>query len=303
MNILLATDGSEYSELAAKFLTRINWSSSDSITVFHAIYAVPFRDDEKFYIETLNSIKKNIAPKILDSAVAILKPVQAKLSVEIDEFEPSQCTPDQCIVRAAESSGMDLIAMGARGIKGITSVFLGSVTRLVTIHSSKPVLVIKPAEKGLHDTLKILYATDGSDHSRASAEFMGLIPFHKSTEITALHVVSSSFSDIPDRFAAEINNHVKDVVASARSLEFGESEKILERAREVLSKRFEHISVLSRVGDPSTEILKTAETMEADIIAVGCKGFRGMKGILGSVSRNVLTHAKCSVLIGKTCKD
>jgi nucleotide-binding universal stress UspA family protein len=85
-------------------------------------------------------------------------------------------------------------------------------------------------------------------------------------------------------------------------MEFTESEKIIELAREYLNKRFKHIHVLSKVGDPSTEILKTADSMEADIIAVGCRGLRGIKGMMGSVSRNILTHSKSSVLIGKTCK-
>jgi nucleotide-binding universal stress UspA family protein len=69
-----------------------------------------------------------------------------------------------------------------------------------------------------------------------------------------------------------------------------------------MRKRFSNIRELSRVGDPSSEILKTAEETEADIIAVGCRGLRGIKRVLGSVSRNVLTHSKCSILIGKMCE-
>jgi len=48
MRILLATDGSECSETAARFLTRINWSPRDSITVFHAIFALPFPEAGNF---------------------------------------------------------------------------------------------------------------------------------------------------------------------------------------------------------------------------------------------------------------
>ncbi len=55
MRLLLATDGSEYSETAAKFLTRFNWSPQDSILVFHAIYALPFPEDLKFYYDTLKA--------------------------------------------------------------------------------------------------------------------------------------------------------------------------------------------------------------------------------------------------------
>ena len=301
MRLLLATDGSEYSETAAKFLTRFNWSPQDSITVFHAIYALPFPEDRKFHSDTLKSVKKDIAPKILDSAVAILKPVRAAISVEISEFSPGECTPDQCIMKAAESSNADLIAMGARGIKGIKSVFLGSVTRLVTVHSSLPVLVVKPTAKSVSNRTKVLFAVDGSSHSKAAGEFLLSVPLPDDVEVTILHIIASGFSDIPERLVLEINDRIKETVAGARARELTESERIVEEARQSLGKRYTNISVLSKVGDPSTEILRIAESLETDLIVAGCRGLRGAKGMMGSVSRNVLTHAACSVLIGKTC--
>ena len=303
MKILFATDGSEYSERAAKFLTRMNWSPEDSITVFHAVYAVPFQHDEKFHYDTLKAIKKDIAPRILDSALAVLKPVRAKLSVEIEEFSPGKCTPDQCIVKAADSSDSDLIVMGARGVKGIASAFLGSVTRLAAINSPVPVLAVKPGALVNPETMKVLFAIDGSASSRASGEFLASLPFPDSSEITLLNVVSSSFSDVPERFTLEINDRIKEVVAKMRERELAESEKTIEQARAPLRKRFKNISALSKVGDPSAEILDMAKTMAADMITVGCRGLKGVKGVMGSVSRNVLTHSGCSVLIGKTCKE
>jgi nucleotide-binding universal stress UspA family protein len=301
MRILLATDGSEYSETAAKFLNRINWSPEDSIVVFHAIYALPFPEDMKFHFDTLKTVKKDIAPKILDSAVAILKPVQAVMSVMINEFSPGECTPDQCIINAAESSNVDLIAMGARGIQGMKSVFLGSVTRLVTVHSPLPVLVVKPAAKRPTGSMKILFAVDGSGHSRSVGEFLSSVPFPDDAEVTVLHVIASGFSDIPERFATEINDRIKETVAETRARELAESEGIVEQARQSLGKRFRNISVLSKVGDPSGEILRAAESLETDLIVAGCRGPWGMKGMMGSVSKNILTHATCSVMIGKTC--
>jgi nucleotide-binding universal stress UspA family protein len=302
MKILLATDGSQYSEHTARFLTRINFSQDDSITVFHAIFAVPFRNDEKFYFSTLKAIKKEIGPRILDSALAILKPVKATVSVQIDEFSPTQCTPENCIMDAAEAANMDMIAMGARGIKGIASAFLGSVTRLVTIKSTKPVLAVKPTVIPHPDSLKILFATDGSDCSRDTGEILSTIPFPDSTEVTIVNVIASGFSDIPERFVLEINDRIKETVAGRREIEFAESEHVLEQSRKVLDKRYKHIHVLSKVGDPSTEILKTGDEIGADLIAVGSRGVRGIEGLLGSVSRNILTHSKCSVLMGKTLK-
>jgi len=297
MKILLATDGSEYSERAAKFLTRLYWSRDDNITVFHAAYWIPFRYDEEFYLGTLKEIKKEIAPRILDSALDILKPVQAKISVAIVEG-----SPEQCIVDVAVHSDIDMIVMGSRGIKGIESVFIGSVTKSVAANSIKPVLVVKPPISARSDKIKILLATDGSDYSQATTEFLSSIPFPDNTEVTILSVIWSNIFDIPERFVIEIDERIKKLVAVTRTIEFTESEKIIGLARESLDKRFKNIQVLSKVGDPSTEILKTAETIGADIIAVGCRGLKGIKGMMGSVSRNILTHSKSSVLIGKTCK-
>jgi nucleotide-binding universal stress UspA family protein len=297
MKVLLSTDGSECSERAAKFLTRLHWSSDDTITVFHAVYWIPFRYDEEFYLGTLTEIKKEIAPRILDSALDTLKPIQAQISVAIVEGSPGQC-----IVDAAVQSDMDMIVMGSRGMKGIESVFIGSVTRSVVANSVKSVLIVKPPISKRSDKIRILLATDGSDYSQATIEFLSSIPFPDNTEVTILNVIRSNISDIPERFVMEINERIKKLVADTRTMEFTESEKIIELAREYLDKRFKNIQVLSKVGDPSTEILKTAETMGADIITVGCRGLRGIKGMMGSVSRNILTHSKSSVLIGKPCK-
>lgn len=302
MKILLATDGSEYSEIAAKFLTRINWSPQDSITVFHAIYALPFPGDWKFHFDTLKTVKTELAPRILDSAVAVLKPVQAGISVEIKEFAPGECTPDQCIMQAAETSNADLIVMGARGMKGAASAFLGSVTRLVTVHSPLPVLVVKRHEQRPPGPMKLLFAVDGSVSSLAAGAFLSSIPFPADTEVTVLQVVASGFSDIPERFALEINDRIKEAVADARTREFAESERVLEEAGKSLGRKFRAVSVLSKVGDPSAEIVKAAESLKIDLVAVGCRGLRGVKGLMGSVSRNILTHATCSVLIGRICE-
>jgi nucleotide-binding universal stress UspA family protein len=298
MNILLATDGSEYSQEAAKFLTCLNLSSNDEITILHAVYWIPFLYDRESYYDTFREIKEEIAPRILDSALDILKPVKARVSTLILDD-----SPEQCIVDAAEKSDRDLIVMGARGIKGIRSLFIGSVTRAVAIKSSKPVLVIKLPLSEKRDKIKILFATDGSEHSVATGEFLSEIPFLDDTEIVILNVMSSEFLDIPETFFPEINERYIEVIEKTRSMRLIESKRIIDQAKERLSKRFKKADVLSEGGDPASEILKTSETLKTDLIAVGCRGLRGIRGMMGSVSRNILTHSRCSVLIGKTCRD
>jgi len=161
-------------------------------------------------------------------------------------------------MNTARSSKVGLIAMGTRGIKGISSAFLGSVTRVVTAHSSLPVLVVKRDEKRYPGQLKILFAVDGSAYSRAAGEFLSSIPFPGDAEVTLLHTIASGFSDLPKRFSLEINDRIRETVASARTRDFAESEKILEEARTSLGKKFRAVSILSKAGAPSTEIVSAA---------------------------------------------
>jgi nucleotide-binding universal stress UspA family protein len=297
MKILLATDGSQYSELAAKFLRCLNLSFDDEITILHVVYWIPFLYDKESYFGALKSIKEEIAPKVIDSVLTILKDVNAKISTAIIDG-----SPEQCIVNIATESNMDLIAMGARGIKGIKSFFIGSVTNSVALSALKPVFITKPP--GCHQSanLKILFATDGSDHSIATGRILSDIPFPENTEITIVNVISPVSLDIPQTFIPEINGMMLDLADRAKTNEGMTSERIIEQAREYLRRSFNNINVLSKEGDPPTEILETSEELKADIIAVGCRGLRGIKGMMGSVSRNILTHSRCSVLIGKSCK-
>lgn len=297
MKILLATDGSEYSEGAARFLARLNLAAEDEITFLHVVSWIPFNYDAESYHKSLKQIKSEIAPKILDSAIRILGPVKARVSTAITDG-----SPERYIVDVARDSGMDLIVMGARGIKGIKSLIVGSVTKAVALNAPMPVLVVKrPAGDG--EGLRILFATDGSDYSIAAARFLSLVPFPEDAEMTVLNAIWSDFSDIPERYVMEVDDRMKEIVGARRAGEMAESERLLEDARGLLKGRFGKVKTLTKIGDPSLEILKTAESLKTDIIAVGCRGAKGIKGVMGSVSRNVLNHAACSVFIGKTCGE
>ncbi len=295
MKILLTTDGSEYSEEGARFLAGLHFSADDEIAVLHAISWVPAITEWESLSIDFKEIQDKIVPRILDSAAHILKPVKAKISTSFREDYP-----DKAILDALKESGADLVVMGARGTRGLGSFIVGSVTKLVAIKSPRPVLVVKPPRRKSRAPLKVLFATDGSVYSAAAGKVMSSIPFPDDTEVTILNVLPTVFEDIPERFAMEINDRIKNIVARTRELELKESERIIKAARRDLGGRFGTIETRAKFGDPSLVILNEAEAVDADIIAVGTSGMRGIKGILGSVARYILNHSQCSVLIGKT---
>lgn len=293
MKILLATDGSDYSEKAARFLTRFDLTPADEIIIVHVISEMPYDDD--YHAQIRHAIRK-VAPRILESGAAILKDVRAKRSTfEKDGY------PDTALVETARDLGADMIMMGARGVKGIKIFFLGSTTRSVAINSTVPVFVYKEPSWGSSDHLRVLFATDGSETADAAGRFLASMPFPETAELTLLHTVWSPVSDIPERFAAEIDERVRLETSEARKAESREAERVLQSAKKYLSEKFGGIQDTVRTGDPSVAILDTAREIRADVIVLGCRGLRGVRGMMGSVSRRVLSRAECSVLIGKPC--
>jgi nucleotide-binding universal stress UspA family protein len=294
MRILLPTDGSEYSDAAAKFLLRLRLSSDDEISILHVI-SDELQDDNDYYSRRIREAKQLIAPKILDHTMSILKTVPAKTDTVI-----SSGYPDASIVDTAVNLHADLIVMGPKRVKGIQSHIVGSITKSVSINSPKPILVIKPPRGDGQDRIKILFATDGSDHSRKAAEILMVIPFHDATEITVLHVITPAFYDVPEQYMTKIDSGMKDDLKSIAEKEVSESDAVIQRTVDYLSRRFLHISSLTKTGDPTDEILQTAYELKPDIIALGSKGMGGFRGVIGSISRYILSVAECSVLIGKT---
>jgi nucleotide-binding universal stress UspA family protein len=295
MKILLATDGSEYSGRAANFLTKLNLSAADEITVLH-VTDVPFKDKVASYPSSLKQLKQEIAPKIIETTINILRPLPAEIkSLLVDGY------PGQGIIDTAEDLKVNMIVMGAKGVKGLKRLLIGSVTRFVAINSSKPVLVIKPPQGELSGHLKVLFATDGSGYATETGRCLISIPFHNDAELSILHVIQSGL-DIPEKFNVKIDERIKKTLTEVKALALKESEKTIEQARKFIEDKFTKVNSLTKDGDPALEILNAAKVLKTDIIVVGSKGMRGIKGMLGSVSRYILGQSECSVLIGKTCE-
>ncbi len=287
MKVLLATDGSEYSEGAARFLTRFNFSKKDEIIVLHVVSEIPYEDD--YSAQVMRAIKR-VAPKILHDSAKILEPLDAKV-VTIEE----EGYPDTAIIEKAVNDEVDLIVMGARGVKGVQILFLGSSTRAVAINSPKPVLVFKSPARKASQTMRALFVTDGSRTAAEAGQFMASLPMPTETEITVLHVASSFIPDIPEKYLKELREEL-----TARPSTFKESERIFSEARQYMAG-YTKVDYLLRTGDPSREILNAEKSLESDLIVVGCRGLRGIKGMMGSVSRRILGNSEASVLIGKPC--
>ncbi len=148
--------------------------------------------------------------------------------------------------------------------------------------------------------MKILLATDGSEHSGRAAKFLTNLNLSSDDEITVLHVISevlpSSLKQIKQEIAPKIIGTAMNILRPLNA----KITSVLIDGYPDKSGRFTKVNSLTKDGDPSLVIVDTATMLKTDIIVVGSKGMRGIKGMLGSVSRYILGHSECSVLIGKT---
>lgn len=150
MRILIAVDGSQYSDAAIDEVSGRTWPKGSEILVVHAfelpIAATPevwaFPPD---YYERLDHICREQADAIVNAAVK-------KLSGPGDVVTVSSKTvlgsPKGVILEAAESWKPDLIVVGSHGYPTWERLLLGSVSQAVVSHAKCSVEVVRmPAPK------------------------------------------------------------------------------------------------------------------------------------------------------------
>ena len=125
--VLLATDGSSYSEAAAGAAGQLAKHSGLPVSVVSVVTS------------SHSDARRRDAELAVDAAVQRLKSLGLQVDGQVVEGRP-----DEAIARAAEAAGADLIVVGSHGRSGLTKILLGSVAERVIGQATCPVLVVKP---------------------------------------------------------------------------------------------------------------------------------------------------------------
>src|SRR5512134_318309 len=142
--------------------------------------------------------------------------------------------------------------------------------------------------------MKIVVGVDWSEQAFATVQ--QVLHLYRPTELTLVHGVDLGIFEYP-------------IVAQAANLQGYDDfrKSLVDAGRQVLTRTanmlpFDSDSVkqVNEVGSPAEIILKTADGVGADLIAVGARGHsRVAELFLGSVSHRVLIHATRPTLIVK----
>lgn len=146
MKILLAVDGSAFSDAAVEEIVKRPWPPDSEIKVITAVEMPIMVGIEPWavapdYFEQMESGVRSAAEEVITRAKSKLSAIPDK-TVKISS-EIIQGSPRQVIVDEAEAWNADLIVMGSRGLGAFNRLLLGSVSSAVVHHARCAVEIVR----------------------------------------------------------------------------------------------------------------------------------------------------------------
>jgi nucleotide-binding universal stress UspA family protein len=139
--ILIATDGSEKSSLAAQAGIDLAKALGAEVLALNVINEVVIASA----VRQLGSDRKDVEDKLMASgqkAVDSLKKMGSAAGVKVDPIV-RMGSPANMVIDVARTEGADLIVMGSHGESGASKLLIGSVVQKVLYWATIPVLVVR----------------------------------------------------------------------------------------------------------------------------------------------------------------
>jgi nucleotide-binding universal stress UspA family protein len=155
----------------------------------------------------------------------------------------------------------------------------------------------------------ILLPVDGSESSLKAVSFAAELAAELQASVLLLHVLErlparqqlkgylTALEQAPVKNEGEIES-IRNVLSQSGE---DQGKEILADAEQLLrEKGVKDVSTAIHDGDPTTEILRLAETGKYDMVIMGRRGLGRLKGVfMGSVSHKISNVADCPVVTVK----
>lgn len=147
--------------------------------------------------------------------------------------------------------------------------------------------------------MHILLATDGSETAGLAQAHVLALPWPTPVHVTVMTAIETPHPAFTSLTPEAREAYTTALGALRREVE-GKATDVVREARRTLEA---HVgSVITRIhdGPPGHVIVNVAAACRANLVAVGSRGLGMVAGfLLGSISRYVVRHAPCSVLVAK----
>jgi len=288
MRVLLATDGSPSARIAVELVRALRWEAGTALRVLDVLPPLP--STAALGLPAVRASLEAISRDQLHEVAVVLE--RDGLAIE-ESIVRSEAVAHVIVAEASEWKA-DVVVTGSRGHGAIASMLLGSVAAAVTDSAPCPVLVARRPT-----CARIVFAEDGSDSAREARRLVTRWPIFKGAQVSVVSVAQVTRplrSGIAPTMLDEARQAEAEALAEARSAH----ERLARQSSDDLQRAGRSSQPEVREGDVAAEILAAAERSGADLIVMGSRGRSGVtRAVLGSVARNVLLHAPCSVLIAR----
>ena len=290
MNVLVATDGSQYGQWALNWVAKLPLTKAPRVTALHVVDRAWLRGPFRTRPEILRVDARSARTlKRAQEQLASLK-LMGTVRKEQGAVAPT------ILKRAPKRDG--LLVVGSKGLDALDRFTLGSVSTKLIQYATCPVLVVKSEAVPLR---QITLATDGSPASAQALEFVltRLQPDRSTGKGKRVPIHVSVVHVIARRPLAPIDIGTTIPWTKYRGLKVTEvSQKLLEQSVQKLVKAGFTAEPLCQSGNPAEQIMKVASKQQADLIVMGAQGLGAIdRFFLGSVSTRVVQYANCAVLV------
>ncbi|PSK93658.1 nucleotide-binding universal stress UspA family protein [Murinocardiopsis flavida] len=287
--VVVGVDGSAPSRSALALAARLAGDRRAGLRILYAlsmpVFATPFT----------HTVRMPPDPDVADRASALLTAAAEHIAAlhpglsVVTEAAPPEPAP----ALLAASRDAELVVVGSRGLSGVGSLFLGSVSIRVSSHAACPVVVVPPGSAIERvERPSIVVGVDDSPQSGAALRFAFEEAARTGADVVAVHAWQAlgAFGTGGPTASGEVIDH-ETVMLRYRTHFQG----ILDGARAAGTGRVPASLVIVE-DHPARALL--AEGRAADLIVVGSRGRGGFRGlILGSVSQAILHHATVPVVV------
>jgi nucleotide-binding universal stress UspA family protein len=293
MRVLLAIDGSEPAARAARLVGQVAWPDGSAIRVLAVIQQAFDPAIGMPALAISPDIVEDVATAVRAEAERVTMATAHSLEAEgrLVESAVKEGRPATVIVDDAREFGAHLVVVGSHGRGPAAATVLGSVSAEVAESAPCSVLIARSPSIS-----RLVLAYDRSEHSDAARHLIATMPGFRGLQVRVVSVEGLA----PGWYAWLAPESGPEIQAFENAWEEDRRElaAFVEREAKGLNDAGLVATAGVREGDPGAEIVASAREEKADLIVMGSRGRTGLSSIvLGSVSRKVLSHAPCSVLI------
>ena len=290
MKVLIAVDGSKYSDLAVKHCVDCQWGKG---TEFKVISVADL--NALFLSESDTEELKKQVQKTVDNHVKELKDKWKNAKVEGQVLTG---LAKQQILNECNKWKPDLIVMGTHGRTAIGRLLLGSVSQTVLNHCPCSIRIVREET----DNSKVLIAVDSSECSQIAVNRVLSYKWLANTKFLVCSVIPDYAGQLAVDPYGGFGTYLPELNTQAQK----NAEELTAKIEEQLKEKLDNpvIEKCMPMGDAREEIIKTAEEKNCSMIFLGSHNLGLLdRVIIGSVSEAVAVHAPCTIEIVRSARN